>query len=129
LKAPSDFPLTLLWISNGGRDYAPWNGRHRGVLGMEEARTWSLHGHAASIRSNPLSGIGIPTSIALLDDHTVDLRQVTGLVPAPAGWDNVAGVTADGADLVVEGPGGETIRVPYDARFLTGLRVPGSADI
>lgn len=122
LKAPSDFPLTLLWFSNGGRDYAPWNGRHRGVLGMEEARTFSLSGHAASIRPNPLSDRGIPTSISLEEGGTVDLRQVIGLVPAPDGWERVAGVSAVGNELLVEGPGGQTIRVPYDAGFLVGLR-------
>ena len=33
LKNPRDYPITMMWFSNGGRDYAPWNGRHRGVLG------------------------------------------------------------------------------------------------
>ncbi len=39
LKNPDELPVTMLWISNGGRDYAPWNGRHAGVLGIEDGRT------------------------------------------------------------------------------------------
>ena len=35
LKDPAELPITMLWISNGGRDYAPWSGRHRGVIGIE----------------------------------------------------------------------------------------------
>ena len=34
LKNPADFPVTMLWFSNGGRDYPPWNGRNVGVLGI-----------------------------------------------------------------------------------------------
>jgi len=122
LKSPADFPLTLLWISNGGRDYAPWNGRHRGVLGMEEARAWSLNGHAASIRPNPLSESGIPTSIRLTEGGTVDLRTVIGLLPAPSGWERVADVAAQTGALLIRNPAGESLRLPYDETFLAGPR-------
>ncbi|RWP70767.1 MAG: hypothetical protein EOR11_33840, partial [Mesorhizobium sp.] len=30
LKNPAELPITMLWFSNGGRDYAPWSGRHLG---------------------------------------------------------------------------------------------------
>ena len=36
LKNPQDFPSTLLWMSNGGRNKAPWSGRHLGRIGIEE---------------------------------------------------------------------------------------------
>ena len=52
LKNPAQLPVTMLWFSNGGRSYAPWNGRHRDVLGVEDGCTWSLYGHAA--RSPPM---------------------------------------------------------------------------
>ena len=60
LKDPAVLPVTLLWFSNGGRDYPPWSGRHTGVLGVEDARCWSLYGHAASMVDNPLSRSGVP---------------------------------------------------------------------
>ena len=52
LKRPREFPVTFLWFSNGGRDYKPWSGRHTGVLGIEEGRANSVHGHRASIDPN-----------------------------------------------------------------------------
>jgi len=117
LKRPSDFPMTLLWMSNGGRYYAPWNSRHRGVLGLEEARTYSLNGHKASIAPNPLSEQGIPTSIALSANGEVDLRQIIGIMPVPAGWDRVTDVEAHGDALAVKSDIGE-FTVPYDPKFV-----------
>lgn len=117
LKRPSDFPMTLLWMSNGGRYYAPWNSRHRGVLGLEEARTYSLNGHKASIAPNPLSEQGIPTSIALSASGEVDLRQVIGIMPVPAGWDRVTDIEARGDTLAVKSDIGE-FTVPYDPEFV-----------
>ncbi len=34
-------PHTVLWMSNGGRSYTPWNSRHRAVIGIEEVITRS----------------------------------------------------------------------------------------
>ncbi len=80
LKNPADYPVTFLWFSNGGRYYAPWNGRHRGVLGIEEGRAWSAYGHAASIAPNALSRSGVPTMLTL--GGTVSLSHVVGGDPA-----------------------------------------------
>ncbi|TIT02535.1 MAG: hypothetical protein E5W85_32300, partial [Mesorhizobium sp.] len=63
LKNPAELPVTMLWISNGGRDYAPWSGRHRGVLGIEDGRT--ALGHAASLGDNWLKREGVATAFAL----------------------------------------------------------------
>ena len=41
LRAAKAMPMTMLWHSNGGRDYAPWSGRHFGCLGVEEG--WAPH--------------------------------------------------------------------------------------
>ncbi len=38
LKPSAVLPRTMLWMSHRGRDYAPWNGRHDRVLGIEDAR-------------------------------------------------------------------------------------------
>ena len=42
IKDARVLPQTILWMSNGGRDYTPWNGRHRAVIGIEEAVTGLL---------------------------------------------------------------------------------------
>jgi hypothetical protein len=36
LKNARVLPMTLFWQSNGGRDYAPWLGRNRACLGVED---------------------------------------------------------------------------------------------
>ena len=117
LKNPADFPVTFLWFSNGGRFYPPWNGRHLGVLGIEEGRAYSAYGHAASVAPNPLSEAGIPTALTLSPEGSVAVRHVIGGVPLPAGCSRVVGIHRDGDSLVIEGDGGEA-QVPFDADFL-----------
>ncbi|GLS23261.1 hypothetical protein GCM10007874_62810 [Labrys miyagiensis] len=117
LKRPEDFPSTLLWMSNGGRYYSPWNSRHRGVLGLEEVRSYLLSGHKASIAPNPFSDQGIPTSIGLTADGEVDLRQATGIMPVPASWDRVTDVEVRGKTLAVLSDNDE-FSVPYDPDFI-----------
>ncbi|HEY5792469.1 MAG TPA: hypothetical protein VIS74_04170, partial [Chthoniobacterales bacterium] len=62
LKDPRVLASTVFWHSNGGRHYAPWNGRHRGVLGLEEVTSYFHTGLAESAAPNPVSARGIPTS-------------------------------------------------------------------
>ena len=118
LKNPADFPVTFLWFSNGGRFYPPWNGRHLGVLGIEEGRAYSAYGHAASVAPNPLSEAGIPTSLALSPEGSVAVRHVIGGVPLPEGWSRVVDIHRDGDKLVIKGDGGEA-EVPFDGEFLS----------
>lgn len=117
LKRPEDFPSTLLWMSNGGRYYSPWNSRHRGVLGLEEVRTYLLSGHKASIVPNSFTEQGIPTSISLTADGEVDLRHAIGIMPVPVGWDRVTDVEPRGETLAVLSDNGE-FAVPYDPKFI-----------
>jgi hypothetical protein len=55
------FPSLLLWISNRGRAYAPWNSRHV-ALGVEPVCTAFDLGPAVSTAPNPISAAGIPTA-------------------------------------------------------------------
>jgi hypothetical protein len=118
LKNPKDYPITMMWFSNGGRDYVPWNGRHRGVLGLEEGRTYAGHGHKASMAENPWTRQGIATALVLDPGGEVDVRNVIGGVAVPEGWAAVASIAADRDGLVLTGEGGATLRVPFDSAFL-----------
>jgi hypothetical protein len=118
LKNPSDFPVTMLWFSNGGRDYPPWNGRNVGVLGIEEGRVYSAAGHAASIAPNPLSKSGVPTSLALKRDGAVEVRHVIGGISLPEGWSEIAAVSPGTEALVITDIAGGSEHVPFDANFL-----------
>lgn len=115
LKNPAELPITMLWISNGGRDYAPWNGRHRGVLGVEDGRT--AVGHAASLGDNWLKREGVTTAFELGPDRRVAFRHVIGAVPAATGK-AVHDVSAATGQLRVTTTAGAVLDVPYDAQFL-----------
>ncbi len=118
LKNPRDFPVTMLWFSNGGRDYPPWNGRNVGVLGIEEGRAYSSHGYAASAAPNPLSQSGIPTVLELRPEASVEVRHVVGGLPSPEGFGEIAAVEAEANTLRLRAASGAAHSVPYDAAFL-----------
>lgn len=118
LKDPSELPLTMLWFSNGGRTYAPWNGRHVGVLGIEEGRTYAGYGLNASVAPNPLSREGIPTSLTLRTDGEVSVRNVIGAIALPQGWARIGQISSAAAGLVIETAEGGRVTVPFDPGFL-----------
>jgi hypothetical protein len=112
LKNPAELPVTMLWISNGGRDYAPWNGRHTGVLGIEDGRT--AIGHAASLGDNWLKREGVATAFALAEGRSVSFRQVIGSVAGREPPDDIS--TAPG--LLRLSIGGSEREIPFDTDFL-----------
>ncbi len=116
LKNPDELPVTMLWISNGGRDYAPWSGRHVGVLGIEDGRT--AVGHAASIGDNPLRREGVATAFQLVEDGRVSLRQVIGGLPLDQSGIAPLSVEPSGSELRLDFPGGQSRTVPFDGAFL-----------
>ena len=116
LKNPRELPITMLWISNGGRDYAPWNGRHRGVLGVEDGRT--AVGHAASIGDNPLKSMGIATSFKLDPNGVVSFRHVLGSLPLESEHDAPDRVVTGQGRLRAVFAGGGDYSAPFDDSFL-----------
>ena len=120
LKDPRQLPATILWFSNGGRSYAPWNGRHRNVLGVEDGCVYSIAGHRASIEPNPLTREGIPTAINLDPDGQVEVRHVVGAIPVPAWLTDVSDVSLDSGSITITARSGATISLPFDSAFLSG---------
>lgn len=115
LKNPAQLPVTMLWISNGGRDYAPWSGRHRGVLGIEDGRT--AIGHAASVGDNWLKRDGVATAFEL--GGRVAFRQVVGAVPLAAG-EPPRSVSSLAGSLHLTMADGSSREIPFDGNFLQG---------
>ncbi len=118
LKNPADFPVTFLWFSHEGRDYAPWSSRHKGVLGIEEGRAYSIYGHAASISANPLNESGISTYLQLDPEGSVSVSHVLGGLPLEAGWNEVGAIDAQPGRLRLTNADGATIECPFDDQFL-----------
>ncbi len=78
LRNPARLPMTMLWFSNGGRDYAPWSGRHVGCLGVEEGLNRKMLGDSMSRTPNPLDAAGVPTGLTLDPNGTVEVRHIIG---------------------------------------------------
>lgn len=55
------FPSALLWFSNRGRQFAPWNGRHL-ALGLEPICSAFDLGQQISVADNPIARRGTPTA-------------------------------------------------------------------
>lgn len=115
LKDPAVLPVTMLWHSNGGRDFAPWNGRHKHVLGVEDGCAAGSAGHRASLGPNPVSATGVPTALALGDGIRHHVAHVIGCIARPEGWRSVADISLDGDRLVLSGDDGGTRSLPFDA--------------
>jgi hypothetical protein len=114
LKNPAELPVTMLWLSNGGRDYAPWSGRHLGVLGIEDGR--AAVGHAASLGDNWLKREGVATAFALLEGRSFSFRHVIGALPAAGGEPPGEITTVNGRMRL--GAGALTREVAFDSDFL-----------
>lgn len=122
LKNARALPLTMLWQSNGGRDYAPWNGRHKGCLGVEEGAALAVLGLSAQEVPDPLSAAGQPTGLTLDPIGTVEVRHILGAIGWPSGQ-SVAGVMLEGDVLTVTGDWGAERKLPIRGGWL-GLSGP-----
>ncbi|MBP8256228.1 MAG: hypothetical protein KAX37_02805 [Opitutaceae bacterium] len=121
LKNPRVLRHTILWISNGGRHYAPWNGRHVNVMGLEEVTAYFHLGLAESALPNPLSRKGIPTSVTLSPRTPLRVATILAVVPVPVGFDVVKSVRALDGGVEVISSSGKRARATMDLGFVTGV--------
>lgn len=105
LKDPNNLQSTLLWMSNGGRHYTPWNGRVHSVLGLEECTSFFHYGAKESGNDNLIRARGYDTAIGLSHDKTVDFPLIAGIAPIPESFGMVTAVEAipDGVRFIGEG--------------------------
>jgi hypothetical protein len=111
LRDPRVVPMTMLWHSNGGRDYAPWSGRHVGCLGVEEGAAEHMLGLS---READLAG---PGALTLRPDGIAEVRHVIGAIAWPS-EEGVADVRIEGGKLTVRGEHGAERRVAIRQGFL-----------
>ena len=115
LKDARQMPVTMLWISNGGRDFPPWNGRHTGVIGIEDGCAAGGTGLAAALAENRLTAMGVPTVLPLGVTHM--LRHAMISLPRPPGWAEVRDVTVAKGQITLTEAGGAQVSVPFDQGF------------
>ncbi|MBC7739373.1 MAG: hypothetical protein H7245_19695 [Candidatus Saccharibacteria bacterium] len=101
LRNPAQLPTTMLWHSDASRDYAPWLGRHRACLGVEE-------GFAPHM-------LGQPGGFAL-GGH-LDIRHAIGAIAWPS-ESRVTAITATRDSLTITGADGSHRTVPFDLSHL-----------
>jgi hypothetical protein len=89
LKDPRVLKQTVLWISNGGRHGAPWNGRHVNVLGVEEVTGFFANGLADAAKPNVISKRGDATCLRLDRKKPLAVNFIMAAAPIPAGFDEV----------------------------------------
>ncbi len=118
LRDPRVLASTVLWISNGGRHYAPWNGRHVNVMGVEDVTAWFHYGLAQSAEANPLSALGCPTHRELSAEKPLSVRYVMGVAPIGKRFERVADIRFGDGTITLEGEAGESVKVPVDVKFL-----------
>ncbi|WP_422372969.1 hypothetical protein [Hoeflea sp.] len=119
LKNAAQLPVTMLWISNCGRDYAPWSGSHAGVLGIEDARA-SGAGHADSIRPNLLTERGIPTAYTLSEGQSISVRQAIGTCSIHESEGDVNGLAIGSGEITLRFATGRERSLTFDDGFLAG---------
>lgn len=113
LKDATVLPQTVLWLSNGGRYYEPWSGRHTEVIGIEEA---SVGFHLSDReREGELAATGLQLRIGA----TTSIRYAFGAIPVPTGWSRVKNVRLREDSVVVEDISGESKAVPFDQDFFS----------
>lgn len=119
LKDQRILTSTLLWLSNGGRHYAPWNSRHVNVMGLEEITGFFHVGLAESARQNELSDLGVKTAHILRRDRPLTVNYIMGVVPIDEEFDEVASIEAsDNGLLLLTSKSGQQAATPCDLDFL-----------
>lgn len=109
---------TLLWFSNGGRHYAPWSGRHRGVLGIEEVTSYFHLGLRGSVSPNTFQAEGVKTFRDCHPSDPLDVRSIFGVLDVPEGFERVAAVVPSSNGVVFVDRQGMRIEKQLDLLFL-----------
>lgn len=115
----AELPSTLLWHSNGGRPYPPWNGSHVRRLGIEDVCSY-FHEGAEISSGERLRAEGIATSRVFRAGTAESIRHIQLVHPLPDGFGTVetASRDASGTGLQLVNKSGETDFVPVDWNFL-----------
>ena len=122
LKDPRILPQTLLWHSNGGRDYPPWNGRHKRVIGLEEICGYFHVSHKEAIGNNPVAAAGSPTAIELHPGRDFTVCYVFGLAEMPPGFGAVTNIVEAPGGVKLLDAGGQETFAACDVSFVTGQK-------
>lgn len=122
MKDPKVLRSTVFWMSNGGRHYEPWCGRHRHVIGLEEVIANFDYGLAESVESNSLKNSGFETCIELDSNQPTTVNYIMAVAAIPGEFDRgkMIDATPDGASVILSSFSGITVKVNVNLAFLVG---------
>jgi hypothetical protein len=122
MKNPNVLRCTLMWMSNGGRHYAPWNGRHVNVMGLEELTSYFHYGLAESAKANPLRRRGVQTCVTMSPRRPLAVRYVMAVAPIPSGFDRVRTIRpgAKPETVTLTAYSGKSVTAAVDGSFVAG---------
>lgn len=121
LKDPSVLQNTVLWISNGGRHYAPWSGRHVNVMGLEDVTSYFHYGLAESAKKNPINRQGFATTLSLSSKRPLVVNYIMGVAPIPRDFQSVKTIRPDRGGIIITSPSGKSVRAKVDSEFLHSI--------
>lgn len=127
LRDPRQLTCTLLWFSNGGRHFPPWNGRHINVMGIEDITAFFHVGIAGSCRPNLLNERGIRTCLEPDSRGRLSIPYIQGVARIPTGFDEVATIRPEphGGAISLVSKSGLVVPVPCQVHFLKTGKLPG----
>jgi hypothetical protein len=126
LRDPKQLTCTMLWFSNGGQHFPPWNGRHIHVMGVEDMTGFFHVGLAASCRPNLLTELGVRTCLEPTPHGQLSIAYIQGVARIPAGFDQVASIQArsHGRGIEITAESGLAVEVTCQVDFLRTGQLP-----
>lgn len=118
LKDPKVLASTIMWMSNGGRHYAPWNGRHTSVMGLEEVTSYFHFGIAPSVQDNPFTQRGVPTSLQMNPRQPTVVNYIMAVALTPTNFTGVQRIELTDKGCVLIAESGKQAKCPIDIAFL-----------
>lgn len=118
VRNPRVLASTLLWMSNGGRHYPPWNSRHINVMGVEDITGFFHCGLAESAAPNVLTRRGIKTHHMLTPGEPFAVRYIMGLASIPRSFDRVRDIVLEANTATLVSDTGLQVKTPLDTGFL-----------
>ena len=118
LKNPRVLRETVLWFSNGGRHYPPWNGRHLNVVGVEDVTAYFHLGLAESAIPNLLTRAGAPTAVQLRPDRPLRVAHIMAMAAIPRGFDAVKSMVPAKGGVMLTARSGRKVFAPLDLDFV-----------
>ncbi|MDP6523822.1 MAG: hypothetical protein QGH15_06335 [Kiritimatiellia bacterium] len=110
-------PATLFWISNGGRQAPPWDGRNR-CLGIEDSCSYFGGGLGPSVEANKINEAGFPTSVKLSPEKPTLVNYIQGVLQIPEGFGKVKDARFAPGKVTFVSLNGKEVTAPVQHEFL-----------